>query len=41
MRYSKLFTKVRDFTYKIHILYIFKLLIKYTYTLQIYKSDLY
>jgi hypothetical protein len=37
MRFSKLLTKVYDFTYKIYILYLFKLLIKYTYTLQIYK----
>jgi hypothetical protein len=41
MRFSKLFTKVPYFTYKIHILYLFKLLIKYTYALQIYKAYLY
>jgi hypothetical protein len=27
MRFSKLFTKAHDFTYKIYILYLFKLLI--------------
>jgi hypothetical protein len=41
MRFSKLFSKVHGFTYKIHVLYLFKLLIKYTYTLQIYKVYLY
>jgi hypothetical protein len=41
MRFSMLFTKVHDFTYKIRILYLYKLLIKYTYTLQIYKIYLY
>jgi hypothetical protein len=41
MQFSKLFTKEYNFTYKIYILYLFKLLIKYTYTLQIYKVYLY
>jgi hypothetical protein len=41
MHFSKLSTKVHDFTYKIHILSLFKLLIKYAYTLQIYKVYLY
>jgi hypothetical protein len=37
MRFSKLFTQVHNFAYEIHILYLYKLLIKYTYTVQIYK----